>query len=39
VTAGLEGFFGPTTPEYLEANPYNTEAEGNDFVANFSVRF
>jgi hypothetical protein len=30
VTTGVEGFFGPSTPELLAANPYNGN-EGTDF--------
>ncbi|WIA41585.1 hypothetical protein OEZ86_008948 [Tetradesmus obliquus] len=31
VTVGLEGFFGPSSPELLAANPYNV-THGTDFV-------
>jgi len=34
VTAGLEGFFGPSTPELAaKCNPYN-QTHGVDWVAN-----
>ncbi|GBF97528.1 mannan endo-1,4-beta-mannosidase-like [Raphidocelis subcapitata] len=33
VTAGLEGFFGPSTPQLLDCNPYN-QTHGVDWVAN-----
>eukprot|EP00879_Flechtneria_rotunda_P011999 GHRR01012532.1.p1 GENE.GHRR01012532.1~~GHRR01012532.1.p1 ORF type:complete len:342 (+),score=76.98 GHRR01012532.1:359-1384(+) len=31
VTVGIEGFFGPSTPDLLAANPYNSQ-DGVDFV-------
>lgn len=38
VTVGLEGFFGPSTPELCRANPFDTSGEGVDFVAQCSCR-
>ncbi|KAF8058333.1 MAN1 [Scenedesmus sp. PABB004] len=35
VTVGLEGFFGPSSPGLLPANPYNV-THGVDFVREFS---
>ena len=31
VTTGVEGFFGPSTPERLASNPYSSN-EGTDFA-------
>ncbi|GMH36707.1 hypothetical protein BSKO_04580 [Bryopsis sp. KO-2023] len=37
LTFDSEGFFGPSTPEFLEHNPYDTSGEGTDFCDQFNL--
>jgi hypothetical protein len=34
LTSGSEGFYGSSTPELLDANPFKDASAGNDFVRN-----